>query len=45
MKNIEFAFIAYPATDLERSRTFYEGVLGPATVEFHDPRARFLDRI
>lgn len=28
MKILEFAFIAYPATDLERSRAFYEGVLG-----------------
>lgn len=28
MKIIEFAFIAYPATDLARSRAFYEDVLG-----------------
>lgn len=25
---IEFAFVAYPATNLERSRAFYEGILG-----------------
>ena len=28
MKIIEFAFIAYPVTDLPRARAFYEGVLG-----------------
>lgn len=28
MKILEFAFIAYPSTNLERSRAFYEGVLG-----------------
>jgi catechol 2,3-dioxygenase-like lactoylglutathione lyase family enzyme len=28
MKVIEFAFIVYPATDLARSRDFYERVLG-----------------
>jgi len=28
MKIVEFAFIIYPATDLQRSRAFYEGVLG-----------------
>jgi catechol 2,3-dioxygenase-like lactoylglutathione lyase family enzyme len=28
MKILEFAFVVYPATDLARSRTFYEGVLG-----------------
>ena len=28
MKIIEFAFIAYPATNLERSRAFYENILG-----------------
>jgi catechol 2,3-dioxygenase-like lactoylglutathione lyase family enzyme len=28
MKVVEFAFIIYPATDLARSRAFYEGVLG-----------------
>ena len=28
MKILEFAFIAYPATNLEASRSFYEGVLG-----------------
>ena len=28
MKILEFAFIVYPATDLARSRSFYEGVLG-----------------
>jgi predicted enzyme related to lactoylglutathione lyase len=28
MKILEFAFIIYPATDLARSRAFYEGVLG-----------------
>jgi len=28
MKIVEFAFVAYPATDLARSRAFYEGVLG-----------------
>jgi catechol 2,3-dioxygenase-like lactoylglutathione lyase family enzyme len=33
MKILEFAFVVYPATHLERSRAFYEGVLGltPAT--------------
>lgn len=28
IKIVEFAFIVYPATDLARSRAFYEGVLG-----------------
>jgi catechol 2,3-dioxygenase-like lactoylglutathione lyase family enzyme len=28
MKIVEFAFVVYPATDLPRSRAFYEGVLG-----------------
>lgn len=28
MKIIEFAFVVYPATDLARSRAFYEGILG-----------------
>ena len=28
MRILEFAFIVYPATDLARSRAFYEGVLG-----------------
>lgn len=28
MKILEFAFIIYPSTKLERSRAFYEGVLG-----------------
>jgi catechol 2,3-dioxygenase-like lactoylglutathione lyase family enzyme len=28
MKILEFAFVVYPATNLERSRAFYEGVLG-----------------
>jgi predicted enzyme related to lactoylglutathione lyase len=28
MKILEFAFVAYPATNLERSRAFYEGILG-----------------
>ena len=28
MKIVEFAFVAYPATDLARSRAFYEGILG-----------------
>ena len=28
LKIIEFAFIAYPVTDLERARAFYEGILG-----------------
>jgi catechol 2,3-dioxygenase-like lactoylglutathione lyase family enzyme len=28
MKIREFAFIIYPSTDRERSRAFYEGVLG-----------------
>ncbi len=28
MRIVEFAFIAYPARDLARSRAFYEGVLG-----------------
>jgi predicted enzyme related to lactoylglutathione lyase len=28
MKILEFAFVAYPATNLEASRSFYEGVLG-----------------
>jgi predicted enzyme related to lactoylglutathione lyase len=28
MKIIEFAFVAYPASDLARSRAFYEGILG-----------------
>lgn len=28
MKIVEFAFIAYPVTRIERSRAFYEGILG-----------------
>jgi len=28
MKFVEFAFIAYPATNLDRSRALYEGILG-----------------
>lgn len=28
MKIVEFAFVIYPVTNLERSRAFYEGVLG-----------------
>lgn len=28
MKIVEFAFVAYPARDLEQARAFYEGVLG-----------------
>jgi predicted enzyme related to lactoylglutathione lyase len=40
MKIIEFAFIAYPAINLERSRAFYEGVLGlqpsSSTINGHD---------
>lgn len=28
MKIVEFAFVAYPVTNAERSRKFYEGVLG-----------------
>jgi len=28
MKVIEFAFVAYPVTELARARAFYEGVLG-----------------
>jgi catechol 2,3-dioxygenase-like lactoylglutathione lyase family enzyme len=28
MKIAEFAFVIYPSTDLERSRAFYEGLLG-----------------
>lgn len=37
MKISEFAFIVYPATDLARSRAFYEGVLGlTSAVSFND---------
>jgi catechol 2,3-dioxygenase-like lactoylglutathione lyase family enzyme len=28
MRIVEFSFVVYPATDLARSRAFYEGVLG-----------------
>ena len=28
MKIIEFAFVIYPSTNLERSRAFYEDVVG-----------------
>ena len=28
MRIVEFAFIAYPTTDLARSRLFYEDILG-----------------
>ncbi|MFN7138097.1 MAG: VOC family protein [Limisphaerales bacterium] len=28
IKIAEFAFVVYPSRDLERSRTFYEGILG-----------------
>ena len=28
MRIVEFSFVAYPATDLARSRAFYEAVLG-----------------
>jgi catechol 2,3-dioxygenase-like lactoylglutathione lyase family enzyme len=31
MRTLEFAFVIYPATNLNRSRAFYEGVLGLAT--------------
>jgi predicted enzyme related to lactoylglutathione lyase len=30
MKILEFAFIAYPATEESRARAFYEGILGLA---------------
>jgi catechol 2,3-dioxygenase-like lactoylglutathione lyase family enzyme len=30
MKISEFAFVVYPSTDRERSKIFYEGVLGLA---------------
>ena len=36
MKIVEFAFIVYPATDLARSRAFYEGVLGLASATSMD---------
>ena len=39
MKIVEFAFIIYPATDMARSRAFYEGVLGlnsTTSMEFGD---------
>jgi catechol 2,3-dioxygenase-like lactoylglutathione lyase family enzyme len=28
MRIVDFSFVVYPATDLARSRAFYEGVLG-----------------
>ena len=39
MKIVEFAFVIYPATDMARSRAFYEGVLGltsTTVMEFDD---------
>src|SRR4051812_35577125 len=36
MKIKEFAFVAYPVTDLARARKFYEGVLGLAPS--HEPK-------
>ena len=32
MRIVEFAFIAYPATDLVWFRTFYEGILGLVSI-------------
>lgn len=37
MQVSEFAFVAYPATDANRSRVFYEDVIGlPCTVSMQD---------
>ena len=35
MKIIEFAFVAYPVTDMARARAFYEGVLGLTCTTTH----------
>ena len=43
MKILEFAFIAYPVTDLARARAFYEGPLGlvPATLHEYSPSVEY----
>jgi catechol 2,3-dioxygenase-like lactoylglutathione lyase family enzyme len=41
MKILEFAFIVYPSTNLERSRAFYEGVLGLTTGMFFQEADQF----
>jgi len=41
MKIVDFAFIAYPATDLARSRAFYEGILGLKSFSFTNDGPEF----
>jgi len=36
MKVLEFAFTAYPVTDMARARAFYEGILGLVPCTVHD---------
>ena len=44
MKITEFAFIAYPVTDMPRARAFYEGVLGlTRTANFNDMEASWVE--
>jgi len=41
MKIVEFAFVIYPASELARSRAFYEGVLGLASTLCIDEGGQF----
>lgn len=41
VKIVEFAFVAYPATDMARSRAFYEDVLGLTCAVCHENGGEF----
>ncbi len=41
MKIKEFAFVAYPVTDITRTRAFYEGVLGLTCTTAHTTSSSF----
>jgi predicted enzyme related to lactoylglutathione lyase len=41
MKIKEFAFVAYPVTDIARARAFYEGVLGLTWTTVHKESSSF----
>ena len=45
MKITEFAFTAYPVTDMARARAFYENVLGlkPATINGPTPEMQWVE--
>lgn len=36
IKPLEFAFTAYPVTDMARARTFYEGIIGLTPTMVHE---------